>query len=402
MQQEFQQALDKEQQNVLPLTSFQSDDLIEKLKILNYEKQLLKEMRMKPLSKFYFVRSTNPGEQFFMFTSICAWLIRKLGKDFDQPQEYDDPTVVIGNIIKCLDDMDIPTEFPPNKLIQGAGPICLFVLDCLASQVLKVSKLTLHRPQIKQEEDAAPDYMEDNAEIILEKVEEEQMMMSDEDSDDNIGSSLRNLNWMASRNLKSSYGRGNYDNNEQLNESDSWRLELERVLPQLKVVVKADVRDWRAHLKQMEVYKENIQQASDDAQTQLKKLQSELGFAMDKVESREKHLNNELKNLIKQFKDISIELSTIQAGIKETEYDTDQITRELMEIVSDIETIKSKMEQRGQSMSDGSPVINIKKAIVKLKEDISHLNLEMGLLNYSLDQDYLRQASIYAEIESNG
>lgn len=48
------------------------------------------------------------------------------------------------------------------------------------------------------------------------------------------------------------------------------------------------------------------------------------------------------------------------------------------------------------------PVINIKKAIVKLKEDISHLNLEMGLLNYSLDQDYLRQASIYAEIESSG
>lgn len=144
---------------------------------------------------------------------------------------------------------------------------------------------------------------------------------------------------------------------------------------------------------------------------------------MDKVESREKHLNNELKNLIKQFKDTSIELSTIQAGVKETEHETDQITRELMEIVSDIETIKSKMEQRGQSMSDGSecfigfrdiwilvieqinflgPVINIKKAIAKLKEDISHLNLEMGLLNYSLDQDYLRQASIYAEIESNG
>lgn len=75
---------------------------------------------------------------------------------------------------------------------------------------------------------------------------------------------------------------------------------------------------------------------------------------MDKVESREKHLNNELKNLIKQFKDISIELSTILAGIKETDYETDQITRELMEIVSDIETIKTKMEQRGQSMSDGS------------------------------------------------
>lgn len=39
---------------------------------------------------------------------------------------------------------DIPTDFASNKLIQGAGPICLFVLDCLATQAMKISKVYDH------------------------------------------------------------------------------------------------------------------------------------------------------------------------------------------------------------------------------------------------------------------
>jgi estrogen-related receptor beta like 1 len=62
-------------------------------------------MKMKPLNKFYFVKAKNSGEQFFMFVSICAWLIRETGKSFEQPQEFDDPNVLISKIIKALNDM---------------------------------------------------------------------------------------------------------------------------------------------------------------------------------------------------------------------------------------------------------------------------------------------------------
>ena len=105
MQSEFQLALENEQSNTIPVLTFKADDLMEKLKLLNYEKQLLRDMKMKPLSKFYFVKSTNPGEQFHMFTSICAWLIRKLGKNFEQPQEFDDPNETIANIIRVLQEI---------------------------------------------------------------------------------------------------------------------------------------------------------------------------------------------------------------------------------------------------------------------------------------------------------
>lgn len=100
------QAVNEASGNTLMFHSmYQMDELMEKLKLLNYERNLLKDMKMKPLGRYYFVRSFNPGEQFFMFTSICAWLIRKTGSDFEQPQEFHDPSKTVADIVKILQEM---------------------------------------------------------------------------------------------------------------------------------------------------------------------------------------------------------------------------------------------------------------------------------------------------------
>lgn len=78
---------------------------MDKLKLLNYERTLLKEMKMKPLNRYYFLSPINPGEQFFMFTSLCAFCVRKMGKDFEQPEEFMDPTVLVSKIIQILQEL---------------------------------------------------------------------------------------------------------------------------------------------------------------------------------------------------------------------------------------------------------------------------------------------------------
>ena len=52
--------------------------------------------------RHYFAIATNPGEQFYMFAILSAWLIRKGKKSFDTPQETDDPNVTIANILDCV------------------------------------------------------------------------------------------------------------------------------------------------------------------------------------------------------------------------------------------------------------------------------------------------------------
>lgn len=81
---------------------------MEKLKLLNYEGALLKEMKMQPKSRYYFLFSTNPGEQFFLFTSLCAFCARKMGKDFEQPEEFMDPTLLVSKIIQLLQELVSP------------------------------------------------------------------------------------------------------------------------------------------------------------------------------------------------------------------------------------------------------------------------------------------------------
>lgn len=44
--------------------------------------------------------------------------------------------------------------------------------------------------------------------------------------------------------------------------------------------------------------------------------------------------------------------------------------------------------------------MNIKKAINKLKEDTAQLNLEVALLVHGIDQDILRQAGGFTDVDS--
>ncbi|TDG43833.1 hypothetical protein AWZ03_009744 [Drosophila navojoa] len=394
-------ATDKTQQ----LQNFQSDDLLEKLKLLNYEKHLLREYKLKPLSRFYFLKATNPGEQFFMFTLICWWLCRKLGKEMERPQEYDDPNTVIAKIMQILEEIDVPVDFAPNKLIRGAGPICLMVLDVLATQALKVTKVNYQRLHIAQEEEFVGDYLEDNAEIILEKLEDEQnaAALSDDSDLELDAHHYKQLNWLnrQNRSLGELPASTTDELSARLNDQQEWRLELERVLPQLKVFVKADARDWRTHISQMETLNTSIANVAETTQTQLKKLHSEFTFSLEKIESREKHLNNELQQLIQQYKELSIELSTVQYAQTQIQDESEKQMNQLSEVMAEQELKKQEMERRGQVMSDGSSVQQIKKAIAKLKDDIAQLNLEVALLVHAYDQETVRQTLDPADQANN-
>lgn len=50
----------------------------------------------------YFLMAKNPGEQFYMFTLLAWWLIKKTGREFEKPQESDDPNATISNILEFV------------------------------------------------------------------------------------------------------------------------------------------------------------------------------------------------------------------------------------------------------------------------------------------------------------
>lgn len=149
--------------------------------------------------------------------------------------------------------------------MQGAGFVCHFILDCLATHALKVTRPNLGRPEIKTDDDIKADIVENNNEIILEKVDEEQYTMfhSDEELDDDdddeidIAGRLNLRENMKIRDLSATHKEENTEKGSLLT-GEMWKMEMERALPRLKIVVKSDMKDWRARWDQMKLCRENI------------------------------------------------------------------------------------------------------------------------------------------------
>lgn len=131
----------------------------------------------------------------------------------------------------------------------------MFILDCLTTQVLKVSGIKFESAVLRNEEEPL-EMVENDNEIILEKVEEEQNAMPSDDESDSGGTRL-NMNF----NRKKTFDQGFNGDQENNLDTENWRLEMERVLPQLKVVIRADPRhtDWRAHLEQIKTLHKEIE-----------------------------------------------------------------------------------------------------------------------------------------------
>ncbi|EFN76141.1 intraflagellar transport protein 57 homolog [Harpegnathos saltator] len=357
------------------------EDLLEKLKLLNYDAEFVQDLKIKPINRHYFVIPTNPGEQFYTFTCLAAWLIRKAGKNFEMPQESDDPNSMIALILDYLRDIDIPIEFPPNKLKQGTGEHAVYVLDNLADNALKIGNFKWNKVSIPPDESTPePDIEDDDAELILEKVEEE--MMAEYDDEDQDMLHVDDITKFYSQNTNE--GQKPDSILESKTSRDEWQLELEKVLPRLKVTVKTDSRDWRAHLEQMKQLRANIATNLSGTKTQLSKIYTDIENTLDKIKTRETYLNRQLESSLTEYRMLQEELSKVKEQYRDVSGGVTERTRVLSKLMEELEHVKKEMDERGSSMTDGTPLINIKKTITKMKNEISEMNVRIGVLEYSL------------------
>lgn len=121
---------------------------------------------------------------------------------------------------------------------------------------------------------------------------------------------------------------------------------------------------------------------------------------MDKIESREKHLNNDLRQLIEQYKNISTLQTQQMNQLKQSQSDVVEFERQFDRLNHEYESTKMQMEQRGQTMSDGSPFINLKKSIARIKEEIVQMNLEISVMQHSIDRDIVRENALFSLIKN--
>lgn len=356
--------------------------IVDKLKLLNYDREFCKS-RSPPwphLHKFYFTLPlANRNEQFLYFSTLVSWLFRLLGSQFAPPSEIDDPNVTCSKIMMELMSLGFAVpNWPPARLKQGYGDAVCNVLDALCSLVLHAIKYEFTPLTHVCQEDllqVAPDdtsYNDYSSELY---------MLDEQDTnstycDDEIPRVTRNPH--VSNDLNSTENA--------LLAAKKWKLDLERIAPQLRIVVVADANDWREHLDRAKKLYEDTFSTFNIGKTHLKKFEEDVMSSLEKLDSHENFINQEFESLILEYVAVKGRLSGLEEKQKKMGEVVTKLTNEHAKIMESLTQVKQKLVEKGNEISDLSPMLHMKSAMQKLKRELREMEVQIGVLEHSLLQ----------------
>ena len=152
-------------------------------------------------------------------------------------------------------------------------------------------------------------------------------------------------------------------------------------------------RDWRTHLEQMHSYRQGIEEALTTTKTQLDKLHSDIARTLEKISSREKYLNSQLEGPLNDYRQLSDNLAATKEQYKQVSGGVTERSRLLGQIADDLEMVKAEMEERGSSMTDGTPLVNIRRSLTRMKQEVMSMNVRIGVVEHTILQAKLKDKS---------
>ncbi|UJR20335.1 hypothetical protein I4U23_023466 [Adineta vaga] len=377
-------------------------NLHNKLKLLNYDDEYVVKWRMKPISRIHFAVPTNAGDQLHAFIALSAWLFQKGGVKFDKPSEDDDQSVLLANIIAQFKKLGHDVAVSANKLRAGSGESIVYILNRLADDALKKNSFTWRSPEKPDELPDTDDAggRDDDNEIDVNKIDEE-MFNKDNDPDEyEEDETILNMEALTKLGLKSnSVGAAAMSEPEirpelimeSTTDATEWKLEVERILPQLKVTFKAENKDWRARQEQRLTYKTQIASSLKDAEQMLTRFHTDIAKSLEKITTREQYINSQLNDHVHEFHQQQDTLALAKQQYRQCSTGITEKSQQLAQISAELQRIKEEMEETGQNVTDGGPLVKIKKAIEELNRDIVRVDVRIAVLEHTLMQSKVRE-----------
>ena len=365
-----------------------SEEMMDKLRILNYEQEYCNRKNIDVFSQEYFSTAENQARQFSDFVSLVSWLMRLQNVSFNV-DKYDDANTSVNNLMMTLRSMDFSVDFPPAKLRNGAGVEVCAVISFLCDRVLDGQRFQFNTPNYPAEELSQEAEVDDDADGA---VEEENMgrgrggMPNDSDGEEEV---------MYSEQVRSERKEDEDDSAHAKLETDIdplvWQTELERVAPHLKVKAIHGGKEWRAHIEQTKKHGAIVNRILPESRKKLAMISDAIKTSMERLQGKERYLNSHFDGMVSEFKQVQERLKTIQHRHETACESVSQYQNNLQSIMERLEEVKGLMDERSGSMTDTSPVVRIKKALQEMKREIKEMELRMGVLSHTLMHAKMRQ-----------
>jgi len=377
---------------------------VEKLKLLHYERDFLTRRRpaWPPLTRTYFARPAgNGGEQFHYFTSLAAYLLNLAGSSFRAPEQFDDPNAACSNIFAELAQCGFDTpSFAPGKLKHGHGREVVGVLAGLCDLVVASHYARWDGPEYAREapaEDAAA-----SESLALEDDEDDALnatfgtedgigddAATDEESDDD------EIGYAGARGPPTPLAlRADTKTAEEIEDAraiesavdaTAWKLELERVAPQLKVAsAAAETKDWRAHLEQAKKHRRRVAEAFPEARARLERVAEDAAGALAKIDQRERFVNDQLGPLAAEYKRERERMRETQERHDASAETVAELTNELARVGERLEEVRTTMAEGAENVADATPLTKLKASVEGLQGEMKVMEVRIGIVSNTL------------------
>jgi estrogen-related receptor beta like 1 len=367
------------------------EEIVESLKLLNYEASFLSNKGFRPLNRTQFVvPASNPGEQFVYFTSLVAWLLQLNGSQTSFGK-YDDPTTVASNIVVELKRLNIELDFAPGKLKAGHGFAPCSVILALSKRALKNSGFRFNKPK----------YPEEGLEAESENIEgdDDAIMVDDAVESDEELTTFTELQPSAGGRAGGEDETGEERHNAPIwsqIDPNEWRFESERVASKLKIVgdpTGGDSREWRSHLEQTKQFKFKIEHDMPDTELKIRKIADDMSKELERIGAQEKKINTTMGDIADGYRGQANSLNGAQNEYKVKNERVGELSQQLEEINQKLEEITGKIDKESRSVTDTTPLVGIKDALKQLKTENREMELRSAVLSHTLFQSKLKDKS---------
>ncbi|KAK2954683.1 putative Intraflagellar transport protein 57 like protein [Blattamonas nauphoetae] len=413
-----------------------SSTIVQKLMVLDYERNFLRKRKFLPFSVYYFaVPARNPQEQFYQMSSLFEWLSDKAGWSYPSKAALDDDSNTRSNlIIQKLREADFPHDYAVTQIKQAYGESVCYALNWLCDLCLSKQDLKPRNPRFPKasdvedmvvtdddgedddqgdmsDEDMVDDDDDPNALMppSLDDDEEKKKKKKDDedgekagfgDSDDDYfgfgekksqkKETKQQWKWEEGMSAKAGGPQGGlrpFAPKSHFSQAD-WQIEVEKMASQLRVRrnMTQSQKDWFAQLEESKENLKNLMEIRKGVMKQLGKVVREVQGEVEKVKSRERFFNQDCKDLLDDFRTHNDDLRKVTDRTQELDRDIQTMTTELAETTETVETLKGEMEMYGEQVGNTQPLIRLKQAQTKLQEEIKQINVRIGTLQHYLLQ----------------
>jgi len=352
--------------------------VMEWLKIMNWEEEWLRPRRLATPSRHFFALDQAGGvaghDRFSTFAGVVSWLLERCGAGPETPLTGVSEAEAATTIINELKKLSLRCDYKLPVLKRGFGCDVCQVLEelCVVSATRgQWAWKTLVRP-----DESAMDELPDGDEgemagdagegEAVEEEEEPEMMDVEED-----------------------HSRAHLDVIYSSISPEDWAKEATRATEALKKKMVEGRKGWQEHIGAMGNMRKVIMAEVGTSSEGLSSLFHQISEDLESMRTKEQAVQERYQDRIMAYEREKGKEAEVKQAYATQSSEVEVLADQLNELSEALDKAKDDMQEHSSSKEDSSPVVKLKQAVKKMKEETTVLSLRIGVAKQLLAQKQL-------------